>query len=727
MANPTNLLEQLVMQLREPQDPNAQRADSVPRRQAVAPVEDQVLATLLAQALQPGERVPPASVIRPQLANDLGMPEEDLTQNIMGSQNLIQAGISQQGSLLETLAADMGRPTEDLRQILRGNAMLSNVEAARQESVTQDREATVKASQNVPEPDSESILQGLLAEARGVTESGNPDQEAAFHNKLGRMMRSPASTPAERKAAYQLRHPDMQVEVQEDGVMSFSDKGPGLQVSDEKTRRAVDNVRAKLETLSPDQPIVVGEGSEIAALAASTKQRIADNIVNSRTTLFGPSSSQAVGDIQNELQSIVNIGDPTERAIALQRMGPRIAAYGNQRRSELRNQTFEEMGVPELERSLAVQEARDRSDPRWDEFRSDSPKTASTRAQLRQARSDALTLVEQRVQSDPMLNTLQSQTAMTEAIVARKGSADSSIQLSERLDMLSPQEQNRIKTAMKSLHPDKDISKLTGPDAAKIYTIDEDFYGAVAALNSPSKTISMLAVDTKNAAKWQSYLKQAELNAGADEHTATQLQTTYTNIANGAQRILAGGMDEAEMRKQGGEVRALAEQWNVEKRTLSPSEMANRRDNYYLPQIVKAKLGYLQHQQLEQADLTYTNLKPTTTHAGVNDLLTEAASNGYKLGDLMNPNRLVQLKASLPQGNTTGPGRYGTSAYQTKSRPGILNDPEARMALAKYIATARVDRMLKTAFMDPIDTTQDVERKLQIAAVTSITNQGIPQ
>lgn len=724
MATPQNLLEQLVMQNRQPVGPDAPAA---PPPQSQTPVEDEVLATLLTQALQPGERVPPAGIARRQLANDLGITEEDLTLNLMGAQNLIQTGAAPEGSLLGTVAQDRGLDTQTMRELVRGNAMLANAEAGEQESAIQGREEVASAASRVPEPTSDDILEGLLAEARGVTERADPDAEAAFQNKLGRFMRDPNSTPEERKAAYQLRHPDMTVEVQEDGVMSFSDKGPGLQVKDEKTRKAVDNVRAKLETLSPDQPIVAGEGNEIAALAASTKQRIADNVASTRTTLFGPPASKAVGDIQNQLQSIVEIDDPNERAIALQRMGPTIAAYGNQRRSELRNEVFNEMGVSELQRSLAIQEQRDRSDPRWDEFRRDSPNTASVRAQLRQAQSDALTMVEQRVQSDPMLNTLQSQTAMTEAIVQQQGKTDSAIQLSDTVDKLAPQQQERIRTAVQALHPGKDVSNLSSPELAKIYNVDEQFYSAVAALDNPAKTISTMAIDPNNAKKWQGYLKQAEIRAGADEATADMLANTYTNIANGSARILAGGVDEKELRKEGGEVRALKEQWDAEKGTLSPSEVAQRRDNYYLPRMVEAKLGYLQQQEMQRADLTYTNLQPTTTHEGVNQVLTEAKEKGYKLGDLLDSGKLVQLQSSQPQGSTTGPGRYGTSAYQTKARPGILTDPEARMALAKYISTARKERMLQTAFMQPTDTTRDVERQLQVASVTSITRQGTPQ
>lgn len=728
MPTPQNLLEQLVMQMRQPVGPDAPAA---PRPQSNTPIEDEVLATLLSQALEPGERVPPANVIRPQLAADLGITEEDLTLNLMGSQNLIQTGAAPAGSLLGTVAQDRGLDTESMRQIVRGNASLANADAGAQEDAAQGRQEAVRQSQNPQGPTSDSILEGLLAEARGVTERADPDAEAAFQNKLARMMRSPNASSEERKAAYQLRHPEMTVEVQEDGVMSFSDKGPGLQVKDEKTRRAVDNVKARLETLSPDQPIVAGEGTEVESLAASTKQRIADNVTSTRTTLFGASPSKAVSDIQSELESVVSIQDPNERAIALQRMGPSITAYGNQRRAELRNEVFRDMGVAELERSLALQQARDKADPRWDEFRRDSPKTASVHAQLRQARQDALQMVERRVQSDPMLNTLQSQTAMTEAIVKQQNKTDSSLQLSDHVTKLSPQGQKRVQTAVQALHPDKDVSDLGSPDLAKIYGVDETFYAAIAAVDTPSKAVSMIVTDPTNSNKWKSYLKQAELGAGADDYTAERLANTYTKAANDASRALTGGMDEKELVSQGREVQAIVEQWDTEKSSLSPTEFAQRRDNYYVPRIVEAKLGYIQQVEADRADKTYTNLQPITGSDVANELIKQAKNAGYSLGDLMDPHKMSKLEGTsltpIASAEPNAPNSFSPGSWEKTGERGRLTvfaDPEVRNALAQYVSMTRKENMLKTAFMEPIDTARAVERKLQVASVTSL---GMPQ
>src|SRR5690554_6682144 len=126
MATPENLLEQLVMGLQKP------IAEDQPVFPEGSTQEDQVLAALLAQTLQPGESVPPATVMRRQLANDLGITEEDLTLNLFGAQNRMQLGDPEVSSLLQGMAQDRGLPVEDMRQLVRGNANLANVTAAEQ-------------------------------------------------------------------------------------------------------------------------------------------------------------------------------------------------------------------------------------------------------------------------------------------------------------------------------------------------------------------------------------------------------------------------------------------------------------------------------------------------------------------------------------------------------------------------------------------------------------------
>lgn len=716
MATPNNLLEQLVMGLREPRDPMSDE----PSPTQGASVEDEVLATLLAQTMQQGEGIPPANVIRPQLAADLGLDEQGLTENLMGVMNLIQMGDSQTGSLLQGFAQDRGLPTEDMRQVVRGNVALSNSDAKRQAEEADAQEAALQATGGgvrAPQPSSDDILQGLLAEARGVTKEGDPDSLAAFENKLGRMMRSSEASPEERIAAYQLRHPDMTVEMQENGVMSFSDKGPGLQIQDPETRKAVNNVRAKLETLSPDQAIVAGEGSEIAALAATTRQQISDTAVNTKARLFGPTGSKAGQDIQAQLQNVVSIQDPNERAIAFQRLGPAIAEYGRQRQSEIRNDVFSDMGIQELERSLAVQEARDRNDPRWDEFRRDSPYTASLRAQLRQARSDALVRVENAIKSDPMLNTLQSQTSMTQAVVKQLNEKDMNFQLQDYVDTMAPAQQERMRTAVQALHPGTDVTNLSSPELAKIYKNDEQFLSTVAALDSPSKTVSMIALDDTNSNRWKKYIRQAEISAGADEATADRMVRTYTNIASTAAQVVGGQMKEEEIARQGGKVRALWEQWQTEQGMLSPTEAEKRKQTYYIPRIIEAKMDYLQTELINQADREIKDLKPQTGNEKVDQLLREANEQGFALGDLLDTNKLQKLDAAgIEQG---GPPIYGGSIVTTPSRRvGILQDPEARVSLARYVAARRKERMMTTAFLAPLDTFEDLNRKLGNMAVT---------
>lgn len=54
-----------------------------------------------------------------------------------------------------------------------------------------------------------------------------------------------------------------------------------------------------------------------------------------------------------------------------------------------REEALIRFGVPELERQLTISMQKDRQDPRWHEFQTDSPVTASIRAQLIEARRAA--------------------------------------------------------------------------------------------------------------------------------------------------------------------------------------------------------------------------------------------------------------------------------------------------------------------------------------------------
>lgn len=766
MASPAdNLLQSLLTRLQTPQG-----SIDGPIFPEGTPASEKIMAGLLAQAFESYAPDAPTEVasydqVLTQLAGDLGIPEQDMEMNLQGLNALLRTGAPNTGSLLTAFAADHGMSPTDARMLLQGNAALATMDAkdraasappkrqfkpgafvpasAPVEERIIDTELQTKTGEPVPtriplppaidqtdrklvspgptrplmEPTKDEVLEGLLAEARGVTERNDPDAKAAFENKLGRLMRSPDVTPAEKEAAYQLRHPDMHVEMQPDGIMSFSDKGPGLRPKDEATRRAVENVRARLTTLSPNQAIVAGEGSNIAALSAANRQKISDRAIDAKAKLFGAPATKAMADIQSTLQGIVNIDDPNERYLALQRLGPSIAAYGNQRRAEIRNDVFNELGIHELERSLAEQEARDRADPRWDEFQRDSPYTASLRAQVRQIKTDALVRIDEQLKSDPMLNTLRSQTEMTEALVRRLDEKDMNYQLPDVIDSMSPDVQTRTKAAVKALNPGANVDSMGSSELAKIMKTDPGFYEQVVALGdgNESTMIASMVLDSKNSKKWRSYIKQLELEAGADEATAEALTKDYVNYANSAHLALTGGMKESELKQQGGAVVQLVERWEEEKKTLSETDAVRRMNSYYIPKIIEAKLDYRQTQFIDEADRVIKDLKPETGNDELDAVLAEAKEKGFALGDLLDYSKLATLESS---NSTMAAVTYGGAWNMGTTTIGLLEKPENRQALASYIATRRKERMLRTAFFEPLDTQSDVLRKLNTMVVT---------
>jgi len=708
-TNPATLLEQMVQRLRTGAEPSHDPEEESPSRPQTADPQADVLETAMAElrtALRPGvasregadtqRQTPgstPAGVTDPAIAERTGVLDRIARQNNIDAQTLGDALIGEMTGRTNPAAEEV----EDVAQV-----RPSVIELDRQGEVPNQKE---------------SILDQLLQEATKVTEEGSPDDKAEFDSKLRQMMQGDDASKEEREAAFQLRHPDVQVETQEDGVMSFSDQGPGLQTRNERERKAVREVQSETETIPAGQSIVVGEGREVTALAAHTQ-----NIARTRRTdkdqqMFGPQKSGAASQIQERLSGIANIDDPDERFNAMQRMAPEIAAYGNQRRSEIRNEVFSEFDVDRMERDLAVQERRDREDPRWDEFRRDSPHTANLRQQLRVAKQDAMGEINNRLESDPMLTSLEAQTGMVEAMVERRDAQDTQFTLADHWDTLAPADRKRVQTAMQAQHPDVDFANETSENLAKLYSGDEEFYNAVAAMDSPAETIGALVNDADNANKWRNYLINAEKAQGADDQTAQQLAGQYTQIANKTNELLSTDWQQEDVSDQPEKLQGILDQWSTESDQLSPTELNQRKQSYYVPRLVEAQMQMRQREQASVADMEITNHQPQSGDGTVDEVLRQANERGFSLGDLMNPSKLATLESADAQSSPTFGGimDMGTASERTL---GFLDDESSRRALAQYIARRRQEKMFTTAMLEPIDTTEEVQARLAQARVS---------
>jgi hypothetical protein len=697
------------------------------------PNKPNILANLLAQALPAGASAAPERDLLRVLAKDMGVEPDDVEAMLMGQQNLINMGDKQTPSLLEGLANDRGLPVQDMRDVIRGNNNLANVDATKR-GVNEAREDrirwdTAEASRQDPvelmssSPEVDSVLDSLLEQARRADQSNDPKIMAHFASKISSMQHSPDASPQERVAAFQFRQPDMAVSMQTDGVMSFSDQGK-LKVTDAATRKAVDRFRSKLETISPDNPIIVGEGTKLAAFGAYTRQRGADRAVQARTDMFGPTNSRSSQRMQQKLQGIMQIDDPNERVLSLARLGPQIAEFQMQRQSEIRQEVFGEYRIDDLNSQMRNAEAEDRADPRYEEFNgADSPNTARIRQQLRVAQSDALGEIDNRFKTDPLVSTLNSQARMTEVMVNQQNKTDSGLQLTDTWELRTPAEQTRAKVAARALFPDKAASGLGSTEMAKIMAIDQPFFDTVMSFQKPSDFLSAMAVDSGNRTKWEAVINTMEADAGGDDYTRKLAMDQYKRIANSTASLFSGTEPSEKTRADlGGSIRGLYEQYAIEKRELSPAQLAARVQGYYVPKAIEAELDYLQTNTMLAADQTTRDLTPTTRHKGVNELLVEAGERDFSIADLMNPHMLKSLgNASAETRGLGGTGRYGLnqegSGITIKGPSLLLQDPLAREAMARFIADKRKASMLSTALIKPIDTYEQVLRQLSVNSI----------
>lgn len=89
------------------------------------------------------------------------------------------------------------------------------------------------------------------------------------------------------------------------------------------------------------------------------------------------------------LDSVSLETNPEKRRNLSDQIHAGFASYKARAIAEAQSQAESKSGVPELERQLRDAEARDRADPQWQHFKSDSPITSGIRSQLLAAREQA--------------------------------------------------------------------------------------------------------------------------------------------------------------------------------------------------------------------------------------------------------------------------------------------------------------------------------------------------
>lgn len=529
---------------------------------------------------------------------------------------------------------------------------------------------------------SEEVLEGLLYK---LSTTRSVDDEAAFLSMLRDLQHGENSTPEQRAAAFQVRLPDVAVSTTPDGRLSFSDRTAPLNV-DAETAERLNRIKAQTELLNFSEPVIVGVDDTVRVLGgratADTNRRMQDT----RNALFSASQSPSVQQLQGRLDSISSIVDPAERFEALQTMKPAITGFANERRAEIRAQVYEQYRITELQQQLATEEAKDRADPRYQEFGGvDSEVTANLRQQLRVAQSDAMTMVESQMQSDPILSTLAANYDMVEAIVARRDTDDNRLTLTDMYQMVAPEARSRIDIMGAALLPN--WASMSPADRTK--ALEQNPMIAAAASVTPTQALGFITKPGTEGKQWLEYVRQSEKAGGASEEQLTELMTYYSREAT----TVRNALNASNPKSVDSSLRGIAEQVATARNTMAATDFARAMELEFIPMAMQARLNAQQYARIAEADQnTKINPGDTTGNVALDEILRRAREADMSLQSLTRGSTLMRLK----------PADMSLEALA-----------ELIPQLAGYVSTRRKENQLSSVLVSPLDTTDELIRSMQ--------------
>lgn len=246
--------------------------------------------------------------------------------------------------------------------------------------------------------ESDKALSLLLDEASKASVGTEQDKES-FDTFLTQMASADNPDPNFRQAAIQMRLPDVKVDRNDSGNLSFSARSqldPTIP-KDFQTKR--------VHTLDSNVTTIVGEAGEVDVLNIGTPS-FQDQA--KRAEMFHSTSNRSTANLLNQLTTIDGMGDTKERERALIDLTTSIDLALNDRKLELIDQAGVRFDLSNLERRLKEAEAADRADPRWGDFQHDSPQTSQIRKEVEAARRNATDEAERSYLTDTVANELTS-------------------------------------------------------------------------------------------------------------------------------------------------------------------------------------------------------------------------------------------------------------------------------------------------------------------------------
>lgn len=271
------------------------------------------------------------------------------------------------------------------------------------------------------------------------------------------------------------------------------------------------------------------------------------------TTLTTPTRTEAQAPInfRASMQAIQAEQDPVARAQMFADLQTQAATFKSTLWANSLKSAEQKLGIPELEATLAQNEALDRSDPKWKQFQSDSPITARIRQQLLRQRAVADEEAKRSLQGNVTLASMDSQIAAATNIFNRM-EKQQDLRDNKEAAKQDRKDQFEFQRQYVEQQQDQDMLQQTSPEMlTRMPLIDPSFVGKSAidlaryinkgvrdaatkeALLAPDEALPELSIIRGNkAAERVLIAKEAERTGKSSDEVARNLKLMQQGMLN---------------------------------------------------------------------------------------------------------------------------------------------------------------------------------------------------
>ena len=476
----------------------------------------------------------------------------------------------------------------------------------------------------------DDALNLLLAEAP-VDPAADPKHAEQFDDFLTQMASADNPDQGMRAAALQLRLPNARVDVNEQGNLSFSDRAPGGLASTE----AFKSKRMQVA----NGHVVIGNGNEVASFNLGAGANFRGTA--KRAEALHSTGSRHTANLFNKLADIDGISDTGARSKALIDLSTSIDLALNDRKLELLEQAGDKYGVLDLERRLKQAEAADRADPRWDEFKQDSPITDGLRKEAQAARNNASLEADRSYMTDTLANELAGRRKQSLATLELDvGEESKGLSADDVLGGYAEEDQDLIT----ALHKGSG-ARGTSAKAKLTYMEANPWVADLVQGDATDLAVQGLTAGTRNQSLIQKAMVQVEAGLVGEDRATARL-TNLNDVYSGVMAGINGDKAQLDRVKRIGrpvELDAINVELTLLKASGDPSRLKDFKAGLPRRMMELSKQMVLEAEVnavLERAPISY----PSSTDPGIQALVLAAEEKGNPLGWIVSQAETPQAK-----------------------------------------------------------------------------------